>query len=345
MTQKLDLTPDEWVEVRSEAEILSTLDDDGTLDGLPFMPELLAHCGRRYQVFKRADKTCDTIAWTGLRRLERTVHLKMLRCDGSAHGGCQAACLIFWKEAWLRRSPGDRAETGGPDNASSTANSRPGAARDRAWLEATTQRMPASGGETLYRCQATEMNNASCPLPWWEPGQYVRDVRMNNVPLTSALYGIAVAIYSKVLQKLTGRCYPDVAGSLKRTPTEDLGLKIGEWVIVKSKEEILATLDSQSRNRGMKFDAEMLVYCGKRVRVLRRVERLIEEPTGKMLELPGVALILENVICVSRYKRSCPRAIYPYWREIWLRRAGDAETSGDAEGGSAQASHEQLASQ
>ena len=30
------------VEVRSEEEILRTLDADGKLDGLPFMPEMLA---------------------------------------------------------------------------------------------------------------------------------------------------------------------------------------------------------------------------------------------------------------------------------------------------------------
>jgi hypothetical protein len=113
---KLDLRPGEWIEVRGEAEILATLDDDGTLDGLPFMPEMLAHCGQRYRVYKRADKTCDTVNWTGLRRMENTVHVTMLRCDGSAHGGCQAGCLMFWKEAWLRRSPAGDAQAQGRDD-------------------------------------------------------------------------------------------------------------------------------------------------------------------------------------------------------------------------------------
>ena len=47
---KLYLRPGEWVEVLSQAEILATLNDDGTLDGLPFMPEMLTHCGSRYKV-------------------------------------------------------------------------------------------------------------------------------------------------------------------------------------------------------------------------------------------------------------------------------------------------------
>ena len=90
------------VEVRTEEEILRTLDADGKLDGLPFMPEMLGFCGQRYRVRSRAHKACDTIDWQQFRRMESAVHLEELRCDGSAHGGCQAGCLLFWKEAWLR---------------------------------------------------------------------------------------------------------------------------------------------------------------------------------------------------------------------------------------------------
>src|SRR5690606_15918944 len=89
------------VEVRSKEEILRTLDKRGCMDGLPFMPQMFNYCGRRFRVYKRAHKTCDTIAGTGGRRLEAGVHLD-LRCDGRAYGGCQAACLLFWKEAWLK---------------------------------------------------------------------------------------------------------------------------------------------------------------------------------------------------------------------------------------------------
>ena len=43
---QLDLRPGEWVEVRSAPEILATLDEQGALDGLVFMPEMLKYCGR-----------------------------------------------------------------------------------------------------------------------------------------------------------------------------------------------------------------------------------------------------------------------------------------------------------
>ena len=51
----------EWVEVKSKEEILRTLDTNGELDGMPFMPEMFAFCGKRFQVYKRAHKTCDTV--------------------------------------------------------------------------------------------------------------------------------------------------------------------------------------------------------------------------------------------------------------------------------------------
>ena len=92
------------IEVRSKEEILSTLDRNGCLDGMPFMPEMFKCCGKRLRVYKRAHKTCDTINNSGGRKVKNAVHLEQVRCDGEAHGGCQAECLIFWKEAWLKRA-------------------------------------------------------------------------------------------------------------------------------------------------------------------------------------------------------------------------------------------------
>ncbi len=112
---------------------------------------------------------------------------------------------------------------------------------------------------------------------------------------------------------------------MKRTPSEKLDLQAGEWVTVKTRQEILATLDGRGRNRGMTFDVEMLPYCGRTFRVLRRVERIIDESSGRMIEPAGTAIVLEDVVCKARYRRSCPRSIFPYWREIWLRRLGPAE--------------------
>src|SRR5262245_44863422 len=93
----------EMVEVRNKDEILATLSSDGCVDGLPFMPEMIRFCGQQFRVRAVAHKACDTShgTWQN-RRLRAAVHLEDLRCDGSAHGGCEAACSLFWKDVWLR---------------------------------------------------------------------------------------------------------------------------------------------------------------------------------------------------------------------------------------------------
>ena len=87
----------------------------------------------------------------------------------------------------------------------------------------------------------------------------------------------------------------------------------------------VATLDVGNRNRGMAFDKEQTRFCGQRHVVHSRVDRIIDEATGKLVELPNACIILEGVACRAHYSAlriACPRAIYSYWRDCWLKRIG-----------------------
>ncbi len=347
--QELNLRVDDIVEVRTRKEILRTLDATGALDGLPFMPEMLKYCGRQFRVFKRADKTCDTIEKTGARRMLHAVHLEGLRCDGEAHGGCQAGCLLFWKEAWLKRVEGGRETKAGVGDEQPAPG--PGHGGRPGWVGGCTEELltratrraetAAGAGNEGFVCQATELRRATSPLAWWDVCQYVRDVRSRNVGLSEVLRGLTIRGVLNLLEKvqhwpggfrlqtlLGGRGrglwqIPQVAGTLARTPREVLNLKPGERVRVKSKEEVARTLDVHDKNRGLSFDVEMLKYCGGEFTVLRRVERIIDERTGRMRTLPNECIILEGVTCGAHFSERrlfCPRRIYSYWREIWLTR-------------------------
>ena len=57
--ERSKLKAGDWVEVRAKEEILATLDGNGELEKMPFMPEMLAFCGRRFQVYKRAHKRSE----------------------------------------------------------------------------------------------------------------------------------------------------------------------------------------------------------------------------------------------------------------------------------------------
>jgi hypothetical protein len=333
----LGLKAGEWVVVRSRQEIMATLDSRGCLENMPFMPEMFDYCGKRFRVFKRADKTCQYIQGWSIRRVMNAVHLESNRCDGSAHGNCEAGCLIFWKEAWLKRVDNDTFPIANLTEAPSPATSGNELISIQPILEAS--QCINSEGERIFVCQATQVYQFSLYMRSWDPRQYIRDLRSGN--LASGLAGHSraqkiidtlltilriisaaiVGLFNDIQMRRHGSLYPFIEGKLEKTPLENSNLQPGELVQVRSKEEIIATLDRQNRNRGLLFDYEMLAYCGGIYRVLRRVNRMVDEKTGKLLIMNNPCIILEGVVCRSDYHRLCPRAIYSYWREGWLQRA------------------------
>jgi hypothetical protein len=316
------------VRIRSREEILATLDADGAVDGMPFMPEMLDSCGQTVRVAARADKTCDVIGLGGTsRRMHHTVFLDGSRCDGSAHAGCQAGCLLFWREEWL-----EWADTPGEPIATPGAKAEPSPSVDT--LLAGTQLLNEDG-QALYRCQATEHRRATTHIRFRDVGQYVDDVRTKHATAFGVLRGIVVDLFNfyqdfslrrlpRWLRVKGGRPFPFYQGTGTGERTPVLGLKPGDLVEVKSREEIMATLGPDNKNRGMWFDSEMLPYCGRRVRVDRLVKRIVDERTGKLIKL-GDCVVLEDVVCLGIYRRACQRAFTPYWREAWLRRVPEEE--------------------
>jgi hypothetical protein len=97
-----------------------------------------------------------------------------------------------------------------------------------------------------------------------------------------------------------------------------LNLKPGEIVEVMSEEEILSTLDSSGRYHGLGFMPEMRKFCGKRFKVLKRVDKMMIEGKGMRKLRPTV--ILEGVFCDGEAHGGCQRTCYCFWREGWLKR-------------------------
>jgi hypothetical protein len=346
------LRANDWVEVRTEQEILQTLDRSGRLDGMPFMPQMFSYCGKRFRVFKSAHKTCDPVyTWTS-RSVSSAVHLN-LRCDGKAHGGCQVGCPLFWKEAWLKpvddgsveRTSSSRVERPVPEQ---TAASQC-CSKEDVW-RATRADHGQDERDARYVCQTTQLCEFTSPLPWWNILQYIEDYRSGNVSLADLFRGALYVWFGRPLglrfdvarrlydafQAVTGGFPMPMRNGIvpagQTTPVVSLDLKPGELVRIKSHEEILATLDSRNRNRGLFFDVEEVPFCGGVYRVRSRVDRFIDERTGRIKSLKTPAVILEGVWCCSRFstcRMFCPRALYSWWREIWLERVTASE-SGEA---------------
>ena len=85
----------DFVEVKAPDEILQTLDAEGASDHLPFMPEMLEFCGRRFRVSRRALTICFSGpgASRGF-RADDVLTLDGVRCSGSAQDACQKGIRI-----------------------------------------------------------------------------------------------------------------------------------------------------------------------------------------------------------------------------------------------------------
>jgi hypothetical protein len=301
------LRPGDLAEVKSPGEILLTLDAEGTLDQLPFMPEMIEFCGGQFRVSKRAIKTCSSSKSTSTMRAFRAddvVLLDNLRCSGAAHDGCQKACMIFWRESWLRKIE-DRAGEVAQGTADSSAELR--------------SHLKTTAGPSTYFCQASEILRATTHLSEWQRVQKCfAEVRAGNCGTMQMLQRIFVWLFWRARRAILGQ---HARGTQKSTPAGSLNLRPGDLVEVKSMENIIETLNETGRNRGLSFTPDMRLLCGRQNRVQRRLEKIIVDGTGEMREVPNT-VYLEGAHCGCAHVAfgGCTRREFSYWREIWLRR-------------------------
>lgn len=295
--------PGELVEVRSLPEILATLDAQGCLDGLPFMPEMAAYCGQRYAVMRRVDKVWEYAHGSGMRRMRNAVLLKTLRCDGGSHGGCQAGCQLIWKEAWLRPAVMQ------PQRGSGTTASEP--------HPAVPAQLTTRSGQR-YVCQMTEIRQASTQLGGRNFAHYWRDLTGGNIRLAPLVVELSVRLFNSTQWRFGRAMWPVFQPTQgDSSPYQNLGLQPGQIVTVKSKQAIELTLNREFRNRGLEFGKDMLFYCGGSYRVAARVDRILHEATGEMLTFKTPSIVLEGVTAIGGTIVS-PQNEFYFWREIWL---------------------------
>lgn len=291
------------VEMRSLNEIARTL-KDGALDDLPFMAEMLEFQGQRLRVSRRAKIACYAGGPYRGFNSENVVTLDGVRCSGAAHAGCQKACLIFWREEWLRKV--ENGSTAKPDVSE---------------IDQLQLRSVKPNGN--YHCQASELFQYTHVVGRNERlKRYFAGWRSGNYNLFKAIRSFTAAMYWWVRGKLFGS-YAYAAGTNTKTPVESLNLQPGEWVQVKPLDKIRETLDPRALNRGLYFSIDMRHLCGRKLRVRNRLDKMIEDDTGQMRQMRNT-VCLEGTTCGCSYSglgmADCARCEFTYWREIWLQR-------------------------
>lgn len=300
--------PGDLVEVKAPDEILGTLDADGALNQMPFMPEMAEFCGKRFRVSKRAIKTCASGSGRSVVRKFNTddvVLLNGLRCSGAAHDGCQKACSIFWREAWLRKVDANEAS--------------PESSIDPDARERLLARLKTSTGPNTYFCQASELLKTTRHFSRLEKfGNCFHEVRAGNCGPLQMAQRISIWLFWRVRRALFGEY---ARGSNTSTPVQSLNLQPGEWIEVKPMQSIVATLNPAAHNRGLYFSPDMGQLCGRPQKVERRIDKLIVDGTGEMRQLHNT-VYLEGAHCGCSHVAfgGCSRCEFSYWREIWLRR-------------------------
>lgn len=121
------------------------------------------------------------------------------------------------------------------------------------------------------------------------------------------------------LSRAFGRKQAQTRNSPLSPDSQVLDLQSGELVEVKSVEEILATLGPDRKCRGLLWMTGMRKFCGKRYRVLKRVENILLETNGERRKMKNT-VSLEGAMCDGAEFGDCDRCCFHFWREAWLKR-------------------------
>ena len=97
-------------------------------------------------------------------------------------------------------------------------------------------------------------------------------------------------------------------------------LEAGDWVRVRSREEIETTLDYWGELKGCGVLDGQWQYCGTTQRVLKPLKRFLDEREYRMKKCKNIVL-LQGVTCegIEAFGR-CDRSCYFFWREEWLEK-------------------------
>ena len=96
----------------------------------------------------------------------------------------------------------------------------------------------------------------------------------------------------------------------------------GDIVMIRSKEQILRTLDINNKLDGCLFMEEMWQYCDTQQKILKKVNYFYDEANFRMCKARNTVL-LEGIYCsgkFQRYNTNCDRYCLLFWKEDWLEK-------------------------
>jgi hypothetical protein len=174
-------------------------------------------------------------------------------------------------------------------------------------------------------CQVPCLPRISTGRAEFEPAIWQTSIKRNlALPWNRVVKTQVKKFYKRLdsLQKKDGK--EDSMNAEKRGISAD-PLHAGDWVRVKDRVEIEASLDRWNELKGCAFLDSMKEYCGSNRKVLQPLERFLDERDYKVKKCRGVVL-LEEVTCLGTpvFGR-CDRRCYLFWRVEWLEKIPSSE--------------------
>jgi hypothetical protein len=168
-----------------------------------------------------------------------------------------------------------------------------------------------------------------------------------GVVCAAALLITAASIVVIIRQRLLERHRPDLFLTLNASRTEEritaasgfraglvrrgaarmlLGhdFLVGDEVEVRSLDEIRSTLDATGCLAAMPFMREMERFCGRKLRVVRIVDKIYDYNRTRLMRHLDRCVLLSGLRCDGADHGGCQAACYLLWRVEWLRHPGDA---------------------
>lgn len=126
-----------------------------------------------------------------------------------------------------------------------------------------------------------------------------------------------------LIDSLDSQTKDDAHKKMQAPPEQEvLDLRAEEWVEVHSPEEIKCTLGEDSAFDRTIFMHGMWKYCEKKFQVLKRIEKILDHRSSKMLKLKNT-VILKGIYCEKdpTHFMDCDQTCFYYWKEAWLKRS------------------------
>lgn len=174
--------------------------------------------------------------------------------------------------------------------------------------------------ENLNGCQIPNLPNIADGKAEFEPQPFTKRFKRSfaspwNYYIKKYLKR-AIILINKWSRKINQKEKISIVGEKSSTAP----LIKGDWVAVRSYEEIKSTLNSFNELKGCAFLEDMKQYCGTKQRVFKVMERFLDERDYTVKKVRGI-ILLDGVFCQGTpvFGR-CDRSCLLFWREEWLEK-------------------------